>query len=96
MKAPEDFVLDCANIFTEQEHSLLMRFGCWMTALATGMISLITPAEERFLAVGRDDVEAETVLGVAWAKLKARRHFEEQGIRRRRMVSSSRALAIPT
>jgi uncharacterized protein YifE (UPF0438 family) len=87
MRAPEnhlaflrqrDFVLGCANVFTEEEHSLLMRLGSWMTALASGMIPPVTPAEERFLAVDRGDLEPKTVFEAAWAKLKARRHFEEQ------------------
>ncbi len=74
----QDFALGCSNIFTEEEHALLMRFGCWMTALATGAIPPITPAEERFLSVDRGTFEPETVYEVAWEKLKARRHFEKQ------------------
>lgn len=73
-----DFALGCANIFTEDEHSILMRFGHWMTALASGEISPITPAEERFLSVDRGEVEPETAFEVAWTKLRGRRHFEEK------------------
>jgi uncharacterized protein YifE (UPF0438 family) len=87
MKAPEEhreflkhrgFVPLCTNIFSSDEYAILERYGYWMTALATGKISPITPEQERFIRVDRDDCEPATTFEKAWMKLKARRKFEAE------------------
>jgi uncharacterized protein YifE (UPF0438 family) len=73
-----NFSLQCANIFTHEEHAILTRYGCWLSALVSGAIQPITPAEEKFIAVDRGEVVPETLFEVAWIKLKERRRFDEQ------------------
>lgn len=73
-----DFDLGCSNIFSEEEHALLIRYGCWMEALVKGVIQPITPAEERFLLVHRGEAEPQSIYEQAWSRLMGRRAFEKE------------------
>lgn len=72
----QNFVFRCRNIFSHEEQQILLRYGCWMEALATGVIRPVTPAEERFLLVDRGQLEPESKYELAWIKLKIRRDYE--------------------
>lgn len=86
MKAPEDhlvhlrrrsFDFGCSTtIFPAEEFDVLLRYGNWMDALAAGEIQPVTPAQEHFRKVDREEAESETVFERAWLRLKGRRKFE--------------------
>ena len=56
----------------------LSKYGNWMEALALGAIRPVTPEQEHFLAVDREDAEPATVCERAWVRLKGRREFEQE------------------
>jgi uncharacterized protein YifE (UPF0438 family) len=74
-----DFVPPCTNsgIFSAEEYAMLERHGHWLTALATGKIKPLTPAQERFLRVDQGKCEPETIFEIVWTRLKERQKWDE-------------------
>jgi len=77
-----NFDLEVINedIFSGEEVLLLRRFGCWMEALAKGVIQPETDAQQAFVRVCRGEREPETTYELLWQKLKLRREFEREGL----------------
>ena len=71
------FVFGCsAAVFPADELEALSESGNWLEALATGAIEPVTPEQEHFLKVDREEAEPETVAERAWVRLKGRRQYE--------------------
>lgn len=72
------FAFGCAvAVFPPEELAVLEERGNWLEALAAGKIAPVTPEQERFLRVDREEAEPETVAERAWVRLKGRREYEE-------------------
>jgi hypothetical protein len=56
------------------DREVLSKFGHWMEALTNGTLKPVTPDQERFLRVHRNEEPASTPFEVAWVKLLAVRH----------------------
>ncbi len=65
-----DYAVDWEDQFDEPEHALLMRYGHWLEALASGVISPLTPEQTRFLEAARGERDPETPFERAWVKLR--------------------------
>ena|SRR2546430_10236357 len=73
------FAFRCSTaIFPLDELEALANDGNWMEALAAGAIQPVTPEQERFLRVDREEVEPSTVSERAWLRLKGRREYEQE------------------
>ncbi len=69
----------CAtSVFPEEELNALAEYGSWMEALAAGTIQPVTPEQEHFLRVDREEAEPATVCERAWLRLKGRREYERE------------------
>jgi len=72
------FPFGCStDIFSAEELKALSEYGNWMQALAAGVIQPVTPEQEHFLQVDREEAEPATVCERAWIRLKGRREFEK-------------------
>ena len=68
------FAFRCAtSVFPADELDALTEYGNWLEVLATGAIRPVTPEQEHFLWVDRDEAEPETTHERAWLRLKGRR-----------------------
>ena len=77
LRLPFDF--RCwTSIFPPDEMQALSEYGNWMEALAGGQIQPVTPEQEHFLLVDRDQAEPATVSERAWVRLKGRREYEQE------------------
>jgi uncharacterized protein YifE (UPF0438 family) len=73
------FALRCsAAVFPADELEALAEYGHWLEALAAGVISPVTPEQEHFLRVDREEAEPATVCERAWVRLKGRREYERE------------------
>lgn len=71
------FVFGCSTaIFPPEELDALVEYGNWLEALATSLIQPVTPEQEHFLAVDREEAEPTTLHERAWLRLKGRREYE--------------------
>lgn len=71
------FVFGCStSIFPADELQALAERGNWLEALASGVIQPVTPEQEHFLRVAREQAEPTTVCERAWLRLKGRREYE--------------------
>ena len=59
-----------AGDWTEAERDLLDRYGHWLSALADGSLSPVTPEQEQFVATARGAAEPRTAFELAWAKCR--------------------------
>jgi uncharacterized protein YifE (UPF0438 family) len=66
------------SIFPREEIEALTEFGNWLEALANGVIQPVTPEQEHFLKVHREEAEPITICERAWLRLKGRREFEQE------------------
>jgi uncharacterized protein YifE (UPF0438 family) len=57
-----------AGDWTEAERELLDKFGHWLSGLADGSLSPVTPEQEQFVAVARGAAEPRTDFERAWMK----------------------------
>jgi|SRR5262245_16647978 len=75
------FAFRCStSVFPPEELTALEEYGNWLEALASGAIRPVTPEQEHFLKVDRDETEPADVRERAWVRLKGRREYErEQG-----------------
>jgi uncharacterized protein YifE (UPF0438 family) len=91
-----NFDLEVINedIFSGEEVLLLRRFGCWMEALAKGVIQPETDAQQAFVQVCRGEREPETTYESLWQKLKGRREFEREQLVRRDEIAENHRRAI--
>src|SRR6516225_6592258 len=64
------------SIFPREEIEALTEFGNWLEALANGVIQPVTPEQEHFLKVHREEAEPTTICERAWLRLIGRREFE--------------------
>jgi uncharacterized protein YifE (UPF0438 family) len=55
---------------SDEEHDLLMQYGCWMEALIGGDISPLTSEQDRFIQSDRSKISPQTNLEKAWSHLK--------------------------
>lgn len=65
-----------SNIFPADEFQALTAYGCWMEALATGVIQSITDLQRQFLRVCRGEIEPSTLHERAWMWMLRRREIE--------------------
>jgi uncharacterized protein YifE (UPF0438 family) len=73
------FAFRCStSIFPAEEMQALSEFGNWMEALALEAIQPVTPEQEHFLLVDREDAEPSSVCERAWVRLKGRREYEQE------------------
>jgi uncharacterized protein YifE (UPF0438 family) len=73
------FAFRCStSIFPADEMQALSENGNWMEALAAGAIQPVTPEQEHFLQVDREEVDPSTVCERAWVRLKGRREYEQE------------------
>ncbi len=73
------FAFNCSTaIFPADEREALSEYGNWLEALASGAIQPVTPEQEHFLQVDREEVEPSTVCERAWVRLKGRREYEAE------------------
>jgi uncharacterized protein YifE (UPF0438 family) len=73
------FAFNCSTaVFPPDELEALREYGNWLEALAAGAIRPVTPEQEHFLKVDRDEAEPETVCERAWVRLKGRREYERE------------------
>lgn len=73
------FAFGCStNVFPADELEALAEYGNWLEALANGIIQPLTPEQEQFLRVDREEMEPTTLAERAWLRLKYRREFERQ------------------
>src|SRR5579884_1258244 len=68
-----DFVLPADMELDERERLLLLRYGRWLEALATGAIRALTPEQERFVRVAHGSEEPRTDFEHAWIKFSKQR-----------------------
>jgi hypothetical protein len=68
-----DFVLPADMELDERERLLLLRYGRWLEALATGAIQALTPEQERFVRVAHGSEEPRTDFEHAWIKFSKQR-----------------------
>jgi hypothetical protein len=66
------------SIFPADELQALSEYGNWLEALASGRIQPVTPDQEHFLRVDREEAEPSTVCERAWVRLKGRRQYEQE------------------
>jgi uncharacterized protein YifE (UPF0438 family) len=72
------FAFRCsASIFPADELQALSHYGNWLEALAAGTIQPVTPEQEHFLSVNREEAEPSTLCERAWVRLKGRREYEQ-------------------
>lgn len=64
------------GVFQPGEVEILRRYGFWLEALAQGRIQPMTPAQEHFCQVCRDEAKPETRYEWAWRRLTGRRAIE--------------------
>jgi uncharacterized protein YifE (UPF0438 family) len=74
-RRPFDFQCSTA-VFPKEELDALHEYGNWLQALASGAIQPLTPEQEHFLQVDRDEAAPETLYERAWVRLKGRREYE--------------------
>src|ERR1700731_2434492 len=73
------FVFGCStSVFPADEMQALSEFGSWLEALAAGAIQPVTPEQEHFLKVNREEAEPSTVCERAWLRLMGRREYEQE------------------
>ena len=73
------FAFGCSTaVFPPDELEALSESGNWLEALASGAIRPVTPEQEHFLKVDREEAEPQTLLERAWVRLKGRREFERE------------------
>ena len=71
------FAFRCStSVFPKDELEALTESGNWLEALANGAIRPVTPEQERFLRVDREEAAAATLCERAWVRLKGRREYE--------------------
>jgi uncharacterized protein YifE (UPF0438 family) len=72
------FVFGCSTtVFPPDELKTLAERGNWLAALAAGTIRPVTPEQEHFLLVDRDEAAPRSVAERAWVRLKGRKEFEQ-------------------
>lgn len=76
-----DTIVNLESLELEQRE-LLIKYGCWMEALASGQLSPTTEAQERFVRVARGEAEPSTKYELAWTRFVA---LKAQDIRRREL-----------
>ncbi|HEY1377519.1 MAG TPA: DUF413 domain-containing protein [Gemmataceae bacterium] len=73
------FAFGCSTaVFPPEEVRVLAESGNWLEALAAGLIRPVTPEQEHFLAVDREEAQPATVAERAWVRLKGRREYERE------------------
>ena len=66
--ARTDFPVPAGADLTAAERDVLVKFGRWMEALEGGVIKPVTPAQEQFLKVAREELAPSTQFETVWAK----------------------------
>src|SRR5215208_4653034 len=75
LRRPFEFGCSTAA-FPADELAALAESGALLEALASGEVKPATADQKHFLKVDRGEAEPETVLELAWERLKARREYE--------------------
>lgn len=78
--ARHDFVIPPGD-FTPTEKDLLIRYGRWMEALASGALAPATPGQEQFVRVARGEGEPATDFERVWAKAERERAVAGEAVR---------------
>ncbi len=90
--AKHDFVIPPGD-FTAAEKELLTKYGRWMDALVSGLLSPTTPSQEQFLRVAHGEGEPTTDFEQAWAKVIQARGVAEEVVRKFQALRTARAHA---
>jgi|GEM_PF-1261665 len=90
--AKHDFVIPPGN-FTPAEAELLMKFGRWMEALASGVLTPTTPSQEQFVRAARGETEPTTEFERAWAKVQQERSVTDTVVQKFQTLRGARAHA---
>jgi uncharacterized protein YifE (UPF0438 family) len=61
------------HLLTAAERAVLKKYGAWMAALATGVITPFTPEQERFLKADAEELVAQSSFEKAWVRFKEER-----------------------
>jgi uncharacterized protein YifE (UPF0438 family) len=85
-----DFVIPPGN-FTQAERMLLVKYGRWLEALATGVLLPITPTQEQFVRVSRGQAEANTDFEKVWVKVTHQRAVAPEVVRTFQALAEARA-----
>jgi len=73
------FRFDCSTeIFPLEEIGALTERGHFLEALASGTVKPLTPEQEHFLRVDREEAEPVSLDERAWVRLKGRRAYERE------------------
>lgn len=71
------FAFHCSvEVFPPRELAVLVKHGNRLEELAAGEIAPVSDADRHFLLVDQEEAEPETVVEIAWLRLKARREIE--------------------
>jgi uncharacterized protein YifE (UPF0438 family) len=90
--ARRDFVIPPGD-FTDAERELLVHYGRWLDALASGTIHPQTPGQAQFVMVARGQREPETDFERAWVKVMTQRNGVEEVVRSFQRLAHARAHA---
>lgn len=74
LKKRFDIKLIDRSYFTTEQTEYLEKYGAWMNALATGVISPTTDSQLRFIEVAKGLLDPITAHEHAWMKLQARKN----------------------
>jgi uncharacterized protein YifE (UPF0438 family) len=75
--AKRDYPLKCSSkVFNDQELKVLRRYGYWIEALVTGVVSPFTKEQRKLVDVHNGKAEPESENEQAWVKLIERRRWE--------------------
>jgi uncharacterized protein YifE (UPF0438 family) len=87
-----DFVIPPGD-FTPAERTLLAKYGRWLEALASGTLLPLTPTQEEFIRVARDQAEPSTDFEHAWMKAAHQRAIAPEVVWTFKALAEARAAA---
>lgn len=90
--AKHDFVIPPGD-FTPAEAELLTKYGQWMEALASGVLTPTTPSQEQFVRAAHGETEPTTEFERAWAKVKKERAVADVVVQKFQALRGARAHA---
>src|SRR5437868_15507184 len=64
----QDFVIPLGAGLNENERLLLLRYGRWLEALASGKLQPLTAEQTHFISVARDGATPSTAFERTWVK----------------------------
>jgi uncharacterized protein YifE (UPF0438 family) len=90
--AKHDFVIPPGE-FTPGESETLTKFGRWMDALASGVLTPTTPSQEQFVRVTRGEAQPSNDFERVWVKVMKERLVADEVVRKFQALRGARAHA---